>query len=176
MSFTQCSSTRGRMSLHALSLWPGRQPYRHRLVGGRRRGGPSSVAPRSRNPPNGRRRDSPISSSVFARPTHVRSQLSARQQSPSSPDPAGKDSATSSPMLTEAGTSVRLSFQSSSLLLLAGRRVEWRDCAHEALPRLQSASCWSVMEQLVSGVCCLSCEFHAAGNSSPDVRRGDTGQ
>ena len=35
----------------------------------------------------------------------------------------------------------------------ARRRVERRDCAHEALPRLQSASSWSVMEQLVSGVC-----------------------
>ena len=43
----------------------------------------------------------------------------ARQQSQSSPDPAGKDSATSSPILTEDGTSVRLSFQSCSLLLLA---------------------------------------------------------
>ena len=33
------------------------------------------------------------------------------------------------------------------------------------------------MEQLVSGVCRLSCAFHAAaGNSRPDVRRGDTGQ
>ena len=37
----------------------------------------------------------------------------------------------------------------------ACRRVERRDCAHEALPRLQSASSWSVMEQLVSGVCRL---------------------
>ena len=55
---------------------------------------------------------------VFTRPTPVRSRLSTRQQSQSSPDPAGKDSATSSPMLTEAGTSVRLSFQSRSLLLL----------------------------------------------------------
>ena len=55
---------------------------------------------------------------VFARPTPVRSRLRARQQSQSSPDPAGKDSATSSPILTEAGTSVRLSFQSRSLLLL----------------------------------------------------------
>ena len=45
----------------------------------------------------------------------------------------------------------------------ACRRVERRDCAHEALPRLQSASSWLVMEQLVSGVCCLSCAFHAAG-------------
>ena len=32
-------------------------------------------------------------------------------------------------------------------------RVERRDCAHEALPRLQSASSWLVMEQLVSVVC-----------------------
>ena len=55
---------------------------------------------------------------VFERPTPVRSRLSARQQSQSSPDPAGKDSATSSPIFTEAGTSVRLSFQSRSLLLL----------------------------------------------------------
>ena len=56
---------------------------------------------------------------VFARPTPVCSRLRARQQSQSSPDPAGKDSATSSPILTVAGTSVRLSFQSRSLLLLA---------------------------------------------------------
>ena len=49
----------------------------------------------------------------------VRSRLSDRQQSQSSPDPAGKDSATSSPMLTEAGMAVRLSFQSRSPLQLA---------------------------------------------------------
>ena len=47
----------GRMPLPALSLWPGRQLCRPRLVDGRRGGGPSSVAPRSRNPPTGRRRD-----------------------------------------------------------------------------------------------------------------------
>ena len=58
----------------------------------------------------------------------------------------------------------------------ACRRVERRDCAHEALPRLQSASSWLVMEQLVSGVCHLSCAFHAAKNSPPDVRSSDTGQ
>ena len=60
----------------------------------------------------------------------------------------------------------------------ACRRVERCDCAHEALPRLQSASSWLVMEQLVSGVCRLSCRptFHAAGNSHPDVTRGDTSQ
>ena len=110
------------MPLPAQSQWPGRQPCRPRLVDGRRGGGPSSVAPRSRNPPTGRHRDSPISSSLFSqRPTPVRSRLRARQQSHSSPDPAGKDSATSSPILTEAGTSVRLSFQSRSLLLLAGK-------------------------------------------------------
>ena len=33
VSFTQCSPTCGRMPLPALSLWPGRQPYRPRLVG-----------------------------------------------------------------------------------------------------------------------------------------------
>ena len=58
----------------------------------------------------------------------------------------------------------------------ACRRVERRDCAHEALPRLQSASSWLVMEQLVSGVWRLSCALHAAGSSPPDVRRSDTDQ
>ena len=58
----------------------------------------------------------------------------------------------------------------------ACRRVERCDCAHEAFPRLQSASSWLVIEQLVSGVCRLSCAFHAAGNSPPNVRRSDTGQ
>ena len=56
------------------------------------------------------------------------------------------------------------------------RLVERRDCAHEALSRLQSASNWLVMEQLVSGVCRLSCAFHAACNSPPYVRMSDTGQ
>ena len=57
------------MPLPALSRdWPGRQPYRLRLLvlGGRRGGGPSSVASRSLNSPTGRRRDSPISSSLFS--------------------------------------------------------------------------------------------------------------
>ena len=43
MSFTQFSPTCGCMPLPALLLWPGRQPYRHRPVDGRRGGGPSSV-------------------------------------------------------------------------------------------------------------------------------------
>ena len=66
----------------------------------------------------------------------MRSRLIARQQSQSSPDPAGKDSATSIPILTEAGTSVRLSFQSRSLLLLADessmRRRSGRKCIEMA--------------------------------------------
>ena len=45
----------------------------------------------------------------------------------------------------------------------ACRRVERCDCAHEALPRLQSASSWLVMEQLVSGVCRLSCTYVPCG-------------
>ena len=100
VSFAHFSPTCGRMPLPALSLWSGRRPYRPRLVYGRRGGGPSSVAPRSRNPPTGHRRDS---ITVFARPTAVRSRFRARQQSQSSPDRAGRDSATSSPILTEAG-------------------------------------------------------------------------
>ena len=48
VSFTQFCPTCGRMPLPALSLRPGRQPCRPRLVDGRRGGGPSSVAPRSR--------------------------------------------------------------------------------------------------------------------------------
>ena len=58
----------------------------------------------------------------------------------------------------------------------ACRRVERRDCEHEALARLQSASSWLVREQLVSGVCRLSSASHAASNSPPDMRRSDTGQ
>ena len=49
----------------------------------------------------------------------------------------------------------------------ACRQIERRDCAHEALPRLGDGTV---------GVCRLSCAFHAAGNSPPDVRRSDTGQ
>ena len=90
------------MPLPALSLWPGRQPYRPRLVGGRRGCGP--------------------------------------------------DSATSSPLLTDGGTSVMLSFQVCSLLLLAE----------------ESSG--------IVGVWRMSCAFHAAGNRPPEVRRGDTGQ
>ena len=53
------------------------------IVDGRRGGGPSSVAPRSRNPPTERRRDSPISSSLFSHGPPL-----CRHQSQYSPDPA----------------------------------------------------------------------------------------
>ena len=93
---------------------------------------------------------------VFARP--VRSPLMARQQSQSSPDPAGKDS----PILTEAGTSVCQAVFPEPQSAAVCRRVERRDCAHEALPRLQSASSWLVMEHLIgvwrlSFVECVPC-------------------
>ena len=39
----------------------------------------------------------------------------------------------------------------------ACRLVERRDCAHEALPRLQPASSWLVMEQLVYGIRSVVC-------------------
>ena len=65
----------GRMPLPALSLWPGRQPCRPRLVDDRIGGGPSSVAPRCLNPP------ADLRITVFARPTPVRSRLRASQQS-----------------------------------------------------------------------------------------------
>ena len=65
VSFAQFSPTCGCMHVPGPSLWSGRQPYRSRIVDGRRGGGQSSVAPRSRNPPTGRRQGSPISSSLF---------------------------------------------------------------------------------------------------------------
>ena len=74
VSFTPFVPTCGRMPLPALSLWPGRQPCRPRLVDGRRGGGPSSVAPRSRNPPTERRRGGPSFSSMFSHGHQRRSQ------------------------------------------------------------------------------------------------------
>ena len=49
--------TCGRMPLPALSLWPGRQPCRPRLV---------ATVTVAIHRPTGRRRDSPISSSLFS--------------------------------------------------------------------------------------------------------------
>ena len=116
MSFTQFFPTCGHMPLSALSLWPGRQPCRPRLVDGRRGGGPTSVAPRSRNPPNGRHRDSPISSSLFL---HGPLLCAVGYTEPILSRSSRQRLGTSSPILTEAGTSVRLSFQSRSLMMLA---------------------------------------------------------
>ena len=154
------------MPLPALSLWPGRQPYsRPRLVDGRRGDGPSSVAPRSRNPLTGRRRDSPIS---FWSHHHWRTAHHCAQSVKGSP---------TEPVLSrpsrqrlghiqshfDGGKHVFQAVFPEPQSAAARRRVERRDCAHEALPRLQSVSSWSVLEQLVSGACRLSCAFHAAG-------------
>ena len=156
------------MPLRALSLWPCRQPCRPRLVDGRRVGGPSSVAPRSSNPPTERRRDSPIISSLFSHgpplcagsPTETVLSRSSRQRIGHLQSQFDRGWHVCHAVFPEP--------QSAA----ACRRVERRDCAHEALPRLQSASSWLVM----AGVCRLSSAFYAAGNSPPDVRRGDTGQ
>ena len=141
------------MPLPSLSLWPGRQPYRPRLVDGRRGGGPSSVTPRSCNPPTGRRRDSHISSSLFSYGPllcTVGSEL-ARQQSQSSRSSRQRLGHLQSHF--DEGWHVCQSVFPEPQSAVARRLVERRDSAHEALPRLQSASSWSVIEQLVSGVC-----------------------
>ena len=128
------------------------------------------MAPRSRNPPTGRHRDNPISSSLFSHgplhsPTEPVLSRSSRQR-------LGHIQSH-----FDGGWHVcQAVFPEPQSAAAACRRVERRDCAHEALPRLQSASSWLVMEQLVSDVWRLSCAFHAAGNSPPDVRRSDTGQ
>ena len=120
MSFTQFSPNYGRMSLPALSLWPGRQPYRPRLVDGRRGGGPSyvwlpavaihrlgviEIAP---SPHHCFRTAHPGAQSVKGSPTEPVLSRSSRQR-------LGHLQS----HLTEAGTSVRLSFQSRSLPLPA---------------------------------------------------------
>ena len=119
VSFTPFFPTCGRMPLPVLSLWPGRQPCRPRLVDGRREVGYRLWLPAVAIHRLGVVEVAPSPHHCFARPTPVRSQLIALQQSQSSPDPAGIDSATSSPIVTEDGTSVGLSFQSCNLLLLA---------------------------------------------------------
>ena len=179
VSFTHFSPTCGRMPLPALSLWPGRQPYRPRLVGDRRGGGPSSVAPRSRNPPTERRQDSPISSSLFSHPCapSVKGSPTEPVLSRSSRQRFGHLQS----HFDDGGWNVcqaRLSFQSRSLLLLADESsgVTVRMKFFRNFNLLALSSSWLVMEQLVSGICRLSSAFHVAGNSPPDVRRSDTGQ
>ena len=82
---------------------------------------------------------------VFARPTPVRSRFRARQQSQSPSDTAGKHPATSSPILKEAGASVRLSFQSRSLLLLADESssVTVRMKLFRDLNMIAAGQCWN---------------------------------
>ena len=154
------------MPLPALSLWPGHQPCMPRLVDGRRGGGPSYVAPRSRNPSTGRHRDSPISSSLFLHGPL----LCAVKGSPTEPVLSRSNRQRLGHLRShfDGGWHVCQAVFPEPQSAVVCRRVERRDCAHEALPRLQSASSWLVMEQLVSGVCHLSCAFHAAGNSPPD--------
>ena len=133
------------------------------------------MAPHCRNPPTGRRRDIPISSSLF-RTYHPCAQ--SVKGSPTEPVLSRSSRQRLGHLQShfDGGWHVCPAVFPEPQSAAACRRVERRDCAHEALPRLQSASSWSVMEQLVSGVCRLSCAFHAAENSPSDVRRGDTGQ
>ena len=94
---------------------------RPRLVGGRRGGGPSSVAPCSRNQPTGQRRDSPISSSLFSHGLPGQSVNS----SPAEPvlSRSSRQSLGHLQSHFDGGwhvcQPVRLSFQSCSLLLLS---------------------------------------------------------
>ena len=164
-----------RMPLPALSLWPGRKPCRPRLVGDTRGGGPSPVAPRCRNPPTGRRRDSPISSSLCS---HGPPCAQSAKGSPTEPVLSRYSRQRLGHLQShyDGGGHVCLAVVPEPQYAATCRRVERRDCTHEALPRLQSASSWLVMEQLVAGVCRLSGAFHATGNSPPDVKRGDTVQ
>ena len=151
MSFTQFSPTCRRMTLAALSLWPGRQPCRPRLEDGRGGGGPSSVAHRSRNPPAGRHRDSTISSSLFS---HAHPCAQSVKGSPTEPvlSRSSRQGLGHFQSHFDVGWHVCQAVFPELQSAAARRRVERRDCAHEALPRLQSASSWLVMEQLVSTV------------------------
>ena len=140
------------------SPWPGRQPCTPRLVDGRKGGGPSYDALHSCNPPTERRRDSPISSSLFPHgPPLCAESVLAR----SSRQRLGHLQSH-----FDGGWHVCQAVFPEPQSAASCRRVE----------RLPSGSRWLVMEQLVPGICRLSCAFHAAGNSPPDVRRCDTGQ
>ena len=141
MSFTQCSPTCGHMPLPALSLWPGRQPYRPRLVGDRRGGGPSSVAPRlgvveiAPSPHHCFRTAHLCAQSVNSSPTEPVLSRSSRQR-------LGHLQ-----YHFDGGWHVcQAVFPELQSAAAACRRVERRDCAHQALPRLQSASSWLVVE------------------------------
>ena len=161
------------MPLPAQSLWPGRQPCRPRLVDDRRGDGlwlPAvairrlSVIEIAPSHHHCCRTAHPCAQSVKGSPTEPVLSRSSRQ---------GLGHLQSH---FDGGWHVCQAVFPEPQAAAARRRVERRDCAHEPLPRLQSASSWLVMEQLVFGICRLSSGFHAAGNIPLDVRRGDTGQ
>ena len=159
MSFTQFPPTCGRMPLPALSLWPGRQQCRPRLVDGIRGGGPSAhrlwlpavaiyrlgvveIAP---SPHHCFRTAQPCAQSVKGPSTEPVLSRSSRQR-------LGHLQSH-----FDGGWHVCQAVFPDPQSTGACRRVERRDCVHEAHPRLQSASSWLVMKQLVSGVSRLSC-------------------
>ena len=141
------------MPLPALSLCPGRQPCRPRLVDGRRGGGPSYVIPAvaihrlgaveiAPSPRQCFRTAHPCAQSVKGSPTEPVLSRSSRQiighlQSH-----------------FDGGWHVCQTVFPEPQSAAACRRVERHDCAHGSLPRLQSASSWLVIEQLVFGVPC----------------------
>ena len=133
------------------------------------------MAPHSRNTPTGRRRDS-ASPQHFCRTTQPFAQSVKSSPTETVLFRSSRLSLGHLHFHVDGGWHVWQAVFPESQSTAARRRVERRDYAHEALPRLQSASSRLVMEQLVPGVCRLSCAFHAAGNSRPDVRRSDTGQ
>ena len=140
------------MPLPALTLWPGRQPCRPRLVDGRRGGGPSYVAPHSRNPPTGVIEIAPSPHHCFCM---AHSCAQSVKGSPTEPvlSISSRQSLGHLQSHFDGGWHVCQAVFPEPQSAAACRRIERRDCAHEALPRLQSASSWLVMEQLVSGVC-----------------------
>ena len=119
----------------AESMWPGHQPYGPRLVGGRR-----GVGRRLWLPAVAIHRLGIIA--IAPAPRHCfRTAHPCAQSVKSSP---------TEPVLSRSSRQ-RLGHEPQSAA--ACRRVERCDCAHETLPRLQSASSWLVVEQLVSVVC-----------------------
>ena len=132
MSFTQFFPTCGRMPLPALSLWPGCQPCRPRLVDGRRGGGPSSVAPAVAihrlniveiSPSHHCFRTAhPCAQSVNSSPTEPVLSRSSRQR-------LGHLQSH-----FDGGWHVCQAVFPEPQSAAACRQVERRDCAHEALP------------------------------------------
>ena len=132
MSFTHFFPTCGRMPSPAMSLWSGRQPYRPLIVDGRRGGVPLYIAP---SLDHRFRTAHPCAQSVYSSPREPFLSRSSRQRLAHLQSHFGGGWHVCQAALPEP--------QSAA----ARRQVERRRCAHEALPRLKSASSWSVMEQ-----------------------------